>query len=437
MKPVKTRKGAKAPGLMLAYCGPDGGVYEHPGAEPAFRVGKRFVRVNRADLIPLPYGSVLFSLPDRYPVFYNRGEKRYDTISSVDGGNDIWAVSSFLSSGYLRTHLPAYVKKEGGPVLPLWAYAGVVIADGAFLAPAFRIDEDPRSDPEIHENNAELGRKVRALLKKFPENRLVKQLSVCSREYRCLCARNFFLSRYEAPVPTSPACNARCVGCFSHQEASGFSHSQPRINFKPTVDEIAQVMLYHIERVERSVVSFGQGCEGEPLLRARDLAKAVARVRASTNRGTINMNTNGSLPDAVKDLIDAGLDSIRVSLNSPTERYYLRYHKPVNYTFRDVMKTLETALEAGIFVSINLFVLPGFTDMETEVEGLFKFLKRFPVNMIQLRNLNLDPDHYLDAIGFRESEPLGVRWLVGTLRHTCPSTAIGYYNPPRENFKTV
>jgi len=33
------------------------------------------------------------------------------------------------------------------------------------------------------------------------------------------------------------------------------------------LQEIAEVALAHIRQVKKSVVSFGQGCEGDPLLR--------------------------------------------------------------------------------------------------------------------------------------------------------------------------
>jgi len=187
--------------------------------------------------------------------------------------------------------------------------------------------------------------------------------------------------------------------------------------------------------VDAAVASFGQGCEGEPLLRGRDLAGAIALVRGKTDRGTININTNGSLPEMVKLLIDAGLDSIRVSLNSPTRKYYERYYRMKGYTFDDVCRSLDIALGAGIFVSINLFFLPGFTDMETEVESLDRFLDRYPVSMIQARNLNIDPDFYLDNIGFRESHPMGVQPLIEKLRRERPGMMIGYYNPPKEKFR--
>jgi pyruvate-formate lyase-activating enzyme len=419
----------------MVYADEQGNVYDYPGREPVFRSGNDIIRVRPDDLIPLPEGSYLYYLPGRRPLYHDlkTGRSRI-MVNTPEGGNAL-AVSAFLSSGYLRTALPAYKTIKKAPVLPLWGYCGAVFSKNRFYVPGMRIDPDPRSDPGIHQNARALAKGVRQKQKLYPENRLIRQLSVCSTDYGCLCARNFFLQRYEVPVPTSPACNARCLGCLSHQEAqAGFVQAQPRLAFKPAPEEITQVILHHFTKVDRAVASFGQGCEGEPLLRASDLAKAIAKVREKTDRGTININTNGSDPAAVKRLINAGLDSIRISLNSPTETYYTRYHQPVNYDFADVIKSIAIALEAGIFVSLNLFFMPGFTDMETEAAALFELLERFPVHMIQTRNLNIDPDFYFNAIGYQPSPAMGISRLIAEIRSRYPAMRLGYYNPPKETF---
>ncbi|HOP61906.1 MAG TPA: radical SAM protein [Spirochaetota bacterium] len=414
----------------LAYADESGNVYDYYGLEGAFRSGYRFVPVDESELIPLPYGSYLFTLPERYPVTYDGSD--FTVVKESPEGTDINAVSSFLASGYLRTYLPAFRKKsKESVILPLWAYAGVVIDKNRFYVPAMRIDEDPRSDPAIHENHSEFNQAKKIVKSEYPENRLINQLEICSTEYNCLCARNFFLSRYECPVPSSPACNADCLGCFSYQdESSGFCQSQFRLNFSPTPEEISEIIIHHFQKVENGVASFGQGCEGEPLLRGKDLAKSIALVREKTSCGTINVNTNGSRTDTVSDMIDAGLDSIRVSLNSPTEKYYNSYHRPVNYKFADVLRTIDLALNRGIFVSINLFFTPGFTDSVSEVESLYSFLEKFPVNMIQTRNMNIDPDYFFDRINFQDEDAIGIRNLIDEIRQKYPSVRLGYYNPP-------
>jgi len=417
--------------MSLVFADPANNVYDFPGKKPVFRTGNRFTAVDPDELIPLPFGSYLFSLVDRYPVYYDGNAGDYAVMRHDDSGTEAQGVSSFLASGYLRTYLPAYHAQDDARPLPLWAYAGVVFMDDGFYVPALRIDDDPRSDPGIHQDEKALNIAIARMRTRYRQNRLVRQLSTCATEYNCLCARNFFLGRHEAPVPSSPACNAGCLGCLSHQDTdAGFEASQMRLDFKPTPEEIAQVIIHHITSVDNSVVSFGQGCEGEPLLRGSDLARAVSMVREQSSAGTININTNGSKPDMVRELARAGLDSIRISLNSPTEKYYTRYHRPGGYSFDDVLRSIETALGLGLFVSINLFFMPGFTDMETEVEALREFLARFPVNMIQTRNLNIDPDIYFQSIGFEESGPIGIRNLIEMLKRDYPEVRLGYYNPP-------
>jgi len=232
----------------MVFADKKGQIFDYPGMPPAFRSGDRFVHVRDEDLIKLPYGSYLFTLPGRYPVAYRSGD--FSSVRRDLKGGPVNAVASFPASAYLRTYLPAYESKKNASPLPLWGYAGVVFKDNDFYVPALRIDDDARSDPAIHENHDEFEKAVKEIKGLYPENRLIEQLSVCSSEYNCLCARNFFLGRHEAPIPTSPACNADCSGCLSYQaESSGFPPSQFRLEFSPSPEEIARVILHHFSGV--------------------------------------------------------------------------------------------------------------------------------------------------------------------------------------------
>ena len=59
-----------------------------------------------------------------------------------------------------------------------------------------------------------------------------------------------------------------------------------------------------------------------------------------TSRGRVNLNTNGSRPGVVARLVEAGLDSIRVSLNSAVERTYNAYYRPIGYRLGDVVESI-------------------------------------------------------------------------------------------------
>jgi pyruvate-formate lyase-activating enzyme len=223
------------------------------------------------------------------------------------------------------------------------------------------------------------------------------------------------------------------------QQNTGIHHSQDRIAFTPTAEEITQVALAHIGRVKKSVVSFGQGCEGDPLMAADVIEPAVRQIRSQTRDGTINMNTNGSRPEVLARLLDAGLDSVRISLNSVRENCYAAYFRPQGYRFADVLKSIATALARGKFVAVNYLNSPGFTDTPEEVEALHEFLQKFPIQMIQWRNLNYDPIRYwkkMDAAA-SHGRPIGIKNLLRRTRKKFPQLKFGYFNPPRENFGKI
>ncbi len=238
----------------------------------------------------------------------------------------------------------------------------------------------------------------------------------------------------EAPLPTSPVCNARCIGCISLQKRKDLSATQDRITFVPTPEEVCGVAVPHLEAAPRAVVSFGQGCEGEPLLQAATLEASIAMMRKATARGTINLNTNGSFPDEVEKLCRAGLDSIRVSMNSARPGFYHKYFRPRGYTFDDARRSILAVKANGGFASINYFVLPGFTDQETEWEALKELVSETRLDLIQMRNLNIDPEWYMASMGTDpQEETIGVGELISRLKNQFPALRLGYFNPPLDS----
>jgi pyruvate-formate lyase-activating enzyme len=380
------------------------------------------------DLTPLPYGSDLHVLPGRYPQGIHPATGKVQTVYTF-GRKPVNAVSAFLAPAYTSCFLAAFHREEDAPTLPLYAYTALGWSSEGFQAAGVRVDPDPRQDPANFPEGGQEDRNAETAVRQNPDNRLLKHLAHCCSVYRCPAARNLFLGRYEAPLPTSTACNSRCVGCISLQEDSSIPCTQDRISFTPSPQEIAEVALMHINRCKKAIVSFGQGCEGEPLTNWKVLEATIRLIRHQTREGTINLNTNASMPDALIRLFEAGLDSIRVSLNSAREEFYNAYFKPVNYTLNDVIRSMEISREMGRFVSVNYFVFPGFTDEVAELSALEQLRDRTGFRMIQWRNLNIDPDLYLECLAWREGSALGVRKLMERLKERFPDLLHGYFNP--------
>jgi pyruvate-formate lyase-activating enzyme len=386
----------------------------------------------------IPHGSELMLLPDRKPVVFNLESQRIETLQENPdaSGETVFPVAAFNSPGYVITHASAYRETKTARCLPLFSYGAVGWHRGHFRTAVVQVDSEPRQDlRQMKRADVLVG--VERMRKQMPENKLRAHLEKCALEYGCPAGKNFFLGRYEAPLPTAQHCNARCMGCLSLQMNSEIPCSQDRIGFTPSSDEIAEVALAHIGRVKKSIVSFGQGCEGDPLLAAHVIEPAIRQIRAQTRQGTINMNTNGSLPNTVKQLCDAGLDSIRISINSVRRKCYGAYFRPKGYRFSDVLKSIELALERKKFVAINYLNFPGFTDTPEEAAALIRFLTRYPVDMIQWRNLNFDPLRYWKTMNdqTKQGQPIGIQNLMNRVRQQFPKLKHGYFNPPKEKFK--
>ncbi len=419
----------------LVFSDSKGGIFDHPFLKMAGRSGDRMILPPPSELLPLPMGSQLFTLPGRMSIGWDEGRGRFTLCDKMKVDRkeiECTAVAAFLPPGYVRTLLPATQLKSETNTLPLWAYSAVGWKEGRFWATGLLIDPDPHWNPTFFKNDPLLTKKVGSVLKKNPNNRLYRQLAKCALEYHCFAAKNVFFRRWECPLPTSPSCNADCLGCISLQPSECCPASQERINFTPTLDEVLDVASPHLEKAEDAIVSFGQGCEGEPLMQWRLLERSIQKLREKTDRGAINLNTNGSLPKKVEKLCDAGLDSIRVTLNSPRPRYFKLYHRPKGYTLKEAVETLILAKEKGIYTSINLLVFPGFTDREREIEGVIGLIQKTRLDLIQMRNLNIDPDLYLKEMG--GGQGMGISKMIEILKKEFPSLQFGYFNRTKECF---
>ncbi len=415
----------------------EGKIFELEGYAAVGMSADNFTALSTGNTINMPYGGEFMLLPDRRPVVFNLKTKRLETLKEnpYSPGDPVFPVAAFNSPGYVISHVSAYREKQAAKQLPLFSYGAIGWYKGGFRTAVILVDEEKRQDLRLMPLEKVIAG-VRSIKKKMPNNRLCDHIENCALKYGCPAAKNFFLGRYEAPLPTSKNCNARCIGCISLQRDSEIRNSQDRISFTPSPVEIAEIALEHIGRVKRSVVSFGQGCEGDPLLAAHVIEPAIKLIRSKTGSGTINMNTNGSLPEIMERLFDAGLDSIRISMNSVREKCYDAYFRPRGYGFSDVIKSIDKALDKKIFVSINYLNCPGFTDSSEEKRALFSFLKTHPVNFLQWRNLNFDPLRYCKIMSGITliSEPVGISEVLSMIRKEFPDLKHGYFNPPKEIF---
>ncbi|MBV8086285.1 MAG: radical SAM protein [Chloroflexi bacterium] len=395
--------------FSAAYVTPSGQLREARGRRPLAFHGRGIIPLPDAELIPLPRGAVMSMLPDRVGL---------SEAGPLPGA----PAAALLPIGYTRTLLPAYsltgpVRRPGpaarGEMLPLYGYTAVALRNGQPYVAAMPTD-DPAPWQADDPGYKRLRKLISRRLESSEKTQLVAHLAHCALVYECHSAQHVFYAEGEGALPSSPTCNAACVGCISDQPDPEIQPHE-RLAFVPSIEESVDIAVAHLERASNAILSFGQGCEGEPLLNSRNV-EVVRRVRARTSKGVININTNGSRPEMLRRLIDAGLGSIRVSVFSAREETFRRYYKPLNYSLAQVRACLSLASQHELFTSVNLLTFPGITDDETEVGAMVDMLTSTGTELVQLRNLNIDPEELWPAFEGVDFEAIGIREMAHRFR---------------------
>jgi pyruvate-formate lyase-activating enzyme len=404
---------------------PDGSVEVLGGLQPAARSGTRVVPLTAKDVVTLPDDATLLHLPGR-------------TALALDTGGDAFVADGFLTVaavlpvGYLRTLLPASRVDTGARRLPLFGYTAVAEHNGRLVAAAIRTDTLEWWQPATRRTD-QLGRAVEAARRALPGNRLVDHLAVCALENRCYTAQNTFLRQYEGALPASPACNADCLGCISLQSDGEAPAPQPRMRFAPTATELVELADYHLGGREAAIVSFGQGCEGEPLTRDDALVEATREIRRLHPDATVHINTNGSKPHVLRELIEAGCNSVRISAISFTDNIFRAYYRPIGYTLDDVVACGRVMADAGGQVCINLLTVPGLSDAPDEIEQTVRYAREMGVHQIQWRSLNVDHDWLIDVLrnrGHALDAGIGMAAALQEAREQLPGVEHGNFTRP-------
>ncbi|MBT3256912.1 MAG: radical SAM protein [Deltaproteobacteria bacterium] len=417
---------------LMLYADPEGRIYEHPYLRMAGFSGPNLFPIEPDDLIIMPEFSKLFYIPACPPLGLDPHTGQPKTIyeMDVDGkSTTCFAVAVFLEPGFVRTHLPAADYSEKSFVLPSWAYGAVGFRDGQYWSAGFEVEYNERWDPR-HYDDRELVPAISDFMEKNPTGPLVNHLTTCATENHCFAAKNLFLKRWEAPLPLSRKCNATCLGCLSLQPGASFEASHERIRFTPSMNEIVNLAVAHLNHAPKAIVSFGQGCEGEPLTEYELIAESIQEIRKRTRNGTINLNTNGSFPDRIRKIAENGLDSIRISLNSARPEFYGAYYRPKGYGFVDVMDAIALSRKMGLYTMINYLVFPGISDQAAEMDALTALISKTGINFLHLKNLCIDPAFYLEKIPATGEKGVGIRKMAARLTERFPDLILGYFNQP-------
>lgn len=178
-------------------------------------------------------------------------------------------------------------------------------------------------------------------------------------------------------ISVTDKCNMRCVYCMPTNNTRWFDQDN--------------ILGYHeIVRLATILVTFGIGkirlTGGEPLVRPKveDLIAALSKIKGIK---VISMTTNGLLlQDKAKQLRDAGLESINVSLDSfKPDRF--RSMGGIEGVGR-VLNSIKAANDAGLKLKINTVIIRGWNEDEVVEFARFARVTGYTVRFIEFMPLD-------------------------------------------------
>lgn len=170
-------------------------------------------------------------------------------------------------------------------------------------------------------------------------------------------------------ISLTDRCNLRCKYCMPENGVLKFPHEEIL-----TLEEIYTIIKAFVDLGVNKIRFTG----GEPLAR-KGVVDLISKVSRLDGVKDLAMTTNGILlKEYAKDLKDAGLNRVNISLDTLNEDKYRMITRGGN--LNTVMKGIEEAKKIGLTpIKINTVLIGGFND--DEIESLIKLTEKEEIDV--------------------------------------------------------
>jgi MoaA/NifB/PqqE/SkfB family radical SAM enzyme len=178
-------------------------------------------------------------------------------------------------------------------------------------------------------------------------------------------------------------CNHKCNFCSNSDERT--------IKYKTSLDEFKSVMQNVLQYVQSD--ELGLSAKGEVLVN-HDFSKIVQSAKEDFGFAYVYISSNGALMDEKKsiEVIEAGLDSIKFSINALSRNSYKEVHKADD--FERVIENFKTLLKLKRekYPNLKLFLSSVIDISKEELEEAFQEI--FGVEYALIDGISLYPLTY-------------------------------------------
>ncbi len=256
--------------------------------------------------------------------------------------------------------------------------------------------------------NIYLIQKINKIIKiRFVKNFIVWILHIFNKRY---------LAIYFDPVL---ACNLRCKSCY-------FSNEEKRKELKGVfkADELNQIAKAVFSRALRLQI----GCGAEPTLFQHN--PELIRLAKKHKVSYISLTTNANLltPESTKNLLDAGLDELTISLHGVTKETY--ENLMTNASFDKLLEVLQilTDLKPN-YPAFKLRLNYTINNRNiAELKTFFDVLGKYKIDILQLRSLR-DIGGEIQSVDRNNEFNIELKNAILSLKNECRSKKIAFIEP--------
>lgn len=160
-------------------------------------------------------------------------------------------------------------------------------------------------------------------------------------------SESYFFPKYLA-IETCNNCNARCIMCPKGKKGT----SSMQMMDKGLFDKILEEISFYADWVEMICLN----SDGEPLL-DQEIAQKIRRLKGIGVKH-VNISTNGQLltRHKIRELLESGLDDIRISLDGFTRETFEKVRRGLQYDVvkENILNLIEMRDETGSKMEIRL-----------------------------------------------------------------------------------
>ena len=179
-------------------------------------------------------------------------------------------------------------------------------------------------------------------------------------------------------ISVTDRCNLRCVYCMPEEGVENIPHDEIL-----SYDEILRVCKCASKLGIKKIKITG----GEPLVR-KDIVSLIRDIKNIRGIEQVTLTTNGVLLyDMAKDLYEAGIDAINVSLDTLSRKKFLKITRRDH--FEKVSMAIDKLVDLGVRVKINCLAIK-----EYNFDEIVKIAQYSKDNNIDVRFIELMPIGY-------------------------------------------